>query len=407
MKNIKNDFPILKTKFNGKPLIFLDNAATSQKPQSVIDTVKEFYESYNSNIHRGIYHIAEKATEKYGETRKIVANFINAKNNSEIIFTSGTTEAINLVAFSWGNQNLRKGDNIITTISEHHSNFVPWQQLAKRKKAQFLVSPVTKEGAIDQTSLIKLISKKTKLVAIPFASNVLGNIHPVRTIIQKIKNKNPKVRVLIDGAQAAPHLKINVRSIDCDFFAFSGHKMLGPSGTGVLYARQEILESMPPFITGGHMIKNVDTQKATFNDLPWKFEAGTQNVAGVIGLGAAINYLNRISMKKVRKYLEDLTEYALAQLNTIPGITIYGIANPKKRVSTFAFNIKGVHSHDLAQVLGDNNICIRAGHHCAIPLHHFLGITDSARASFYIYNTKQEVDELKIRIVQAKKLIAG
>jgi len=396
-----------KTKFNGKPLIFLDNAATSQKPQSVIDTVKEFYESYNSNIHRGIYHIAEKATEKYGETRKIVANFINAKNNSEIIFTSGTTEAINLVAFSWGNQNLRKGDNIITTISEHHSNFVPWQQLAKRKKAQFLVSPVTKEGAIDQTSLIKLISKKTKLVAIPFASNVLGNIHPVRTIIQKIKNKNPKVRVLIDGAQAAPHLKINVRSIDCDFFAFSGHKMLGPSGTGVLYARQEILESMPPFITGGHMIKNVDTQKATFNDLPWKFEAGTQNVAGVIGLGAAINYLNRISMKKVRKYLEDLTEYALAQLNTIPGITIYGIANPKKRVSTFAFNIKGVHSHDLAQVLGDNNICIRAGHHCAIPLHHFLGITDSARASFYIYNTKQEVDELKIRIVQAKKLIAG
>ncbi|KKQ76419.1 MAG: Cysteine desulfurase, partial [Parcubacteria group bacterium GW2011_GWC1_38_6] len=405
--NIKNDFPILKTKFNGKPLIFLDNAATSQKPQSVIDTVKEFYESYNSNIHRGIYHIAEKATEKYGETRKIVANFINAKNNSEIIFTSGTTEAINLVAFSWGNQNLRKGDNIITTISEHHSNFVPWQQLAKRKKAQFLVSPVTKEGAIDQTSLIKLISKKTKLVAIPFASNVLGNIHPVRTIIQKIKNKNPKVRVLIDGAQAAPHLKINVRSIDCDFFAFSGHKMLGPSGTGVLYARQEILESMPPFITGGHMIKNVDTQKATFNDLPWKFEAGTQNVAGVIGLGAAINYLNRISMKKVRKYLEDLTEYALAQLNTIPGITIYGIANPKKRVSTFAFNIKGVHSHDLAQVLGDNNICIRAGHHCAIPLHHFLGITDSARASFYIYNTKQEVDELKIRIVQAKKLIAG
>lgn len=405
-KTIRKDFPILKTKAKGKTLVFLDNAATSQKPKAVIQTIKEFYESYNSNIHRGVYYIAEKATERYENTRSLVADFIGAKNSSEIIFTSGTTEAINLVAFAWGEQNIQKGDEIITTIAEHHSNFVPWQQLAKRKNAKFIVSSILPDGTIDQNTLIKNVSKKTKIIAIALASNMLGVINPVRTIIQKIKEKNPKTKVVVDAAQAAPHLKINVQQLGCDFLAFSGHKMLGPNGIGVLYAKKDILEGIPPFLTGGHMIKSVNTKETSFNNIPWKFEAGTQNIAGVIGLGAAINYLEKLSFPRIKKYLETLTKYALRELQAIAGLEIYGTKDAKKRISTIAFNVKGIHSHDLSQILGDQNICIRSGHHCTMPLHHYLGLTDSARASFYIYNTEEEVDKLVSGIIKAKKLFS-
>ena len=405
IEKIRNDFPILKTKTKGKPLIFLDNASTSQKPAIVIRAVDEFYKKYNSNIHRGLYGIAERATKEYEETRKVVADFIGAKDSAEIIFTSGTTEAVNLTAFSWGEKNVKRGDNIITTVSEHHSNFVPWQQLAKRKKANFLVSPILADGTIDQNSLLKLITNKAKLIAITYISNVLGTINPIGSIIQAIRKKNKNAKILIDGAQAVPHLPINVKLLDCDFLVFSGHKMLGPNGIGTLYAKREILENMPPFLYGGHMVKAVNIKDAAFNDVPWKFEAGTQNIAGVIGLKTAINYLKSVPDKETSRYLQEIAQYAVAQLLTIPGIIIYGKTGGKGRIGTVSFNIKGAHPHDLAQILGNNNICVRAGHHCAMPLHRALGIASSIRASFYIYNTKEEVEILKKTLLKARRIL--
>ena len=406
MRNIRNDFPILKTKIKNKPLIFLDNAATSQKPKEVIEAVADFYRTYNSNIYRGIYKIAEKATKEYEKTRKSVAQFIGTKDSSEIIFTSGTTESINLAALSWGEKNVRPGDDIITTVAEHHSNFVPWQQLAKRKRANFLVAPISQDGQIDLSALLKLVSKKTRLVALSYVSNVLGTINPVKKIIQEIRNRDPKIKILIDGAQAVPYFSVDVKDIDCDFFAFSGHKMLGPDGIGVLYAKKTILNDMPPMLTGGHMIKDVSIKNTLFNDIPWRFEAGTRNIAGTIGLGSAINYINNVSLKRINIYLQELTKYALSRLQAIPGLTIYGPQSHKERISLASFNIKGVHPHDLAQFLDRDNICIRAGHHCALPLHRSLGIEASARASFYAYNTQKEVDALVNGLIKAKKFFS-
>ncbi len=402
-KKVRKDFPIFERKIRGKPLIYLDSAATSQKPNSVIEAISDFYRNYNANIHRGIYQIAEEATKAYEQVREKTAKFIGAKSSSEIIFTRNTTESINLVAYTFGRENLKSGDNVIVTLMEHHSNFVPWQELCKRKGARFLAAEITKEGKLDLDKFLKLIDKKTKLIALAHISNMLGTINPIEEIIRRVKKKNRDVKVLVDGAQGIAHLKVDVAALDCDFYAFSSHKMLGPTCVGVLFVKKDILETLPPFLTGGHMVKAVSVKETIFNDLPWRFEAGTQNIAGVIGLGKAIDYLEKISLKEIKGYLKNLTAYALTELGSIEGIEIYGPKNPKERASLISFNLRGAHPHDLAQFLDRENIAVRAGHHCALPLHHFFGIDASLRASFYIYNLKEEVDKLKEALVEAKK----
>ncbi len=406
-RSIKKDFPIVGKKINGKPLVFLDSASTSQKPRQVLEKVREFYENYNANIHRGVYAISEKATEEYEHVRTKVADLIGAQDPQEIVFTRGTTESVNLVAYTWGEANVKRGDNIVTTIMEHHSNFVPWQEVCKKKGAQFRVAPITKHGVLDLPKLYHLVDKRTKLVAFTHASNMLGTIHPAALITRKIKTRNKNVTILIDGAQAVPHLAVDVQKLGCDFYVFSGHKMLAPTGVGVLWARKELLEEMPPFLTGGHMIIEVTTKYARWNDVPYKFEAGTQHIAGVIGLGAAIDYLTILGMAKVRQHEMELTRYAFSKLLRFPGIEIYGPTNIKNRTGVISFNIRDIHSHDLASFLDEKGIAIRAGHHCTMPLHReALGIEASARVSFYIYNTKEEIDRLVEGLYKAKKILA-
>lgn len=406
LKKLKKDFPIFKKKVNGKKLVYLDSTATSQKPRQVIEKLKEYYERYNANIHRAVYTIGERATQEYEDVRVKVADFIVASSPEEIVFTKGATEAINLVAYTWGEVNVRRGDNVVTTIMEHHSNFVPWQRLCKKRGAEFRVAPLTKEGKLDLKKFYSLVNKRTKLVAVTHASNMLGTINPVADITKKVKTKNRNTKVLIDGVQAVPHMPANVQKIGCDFYAFSGHKMLGPTGVGVLWARREILEEMPPFLTGGHMINEVTVENSTWNEVPHKFEAGTQNIAQVVGLGAAIDYLQKIGMRNVYRHEDELTRYALSRFKKIKGLELYGPKNARDRVGTISFNIKGVHSHDIAQIVAEEGICIRAGHHCTMPLHLYLGIDASARASFYIYNTKEDVDKLVKALLKAKKILA-
>jgi cysteine desulfurase/selenocysteine lyase len=387
---IREDFPILKRKFYGKQLIYFDNAATSQKPKQVIEAIKRYYEEQNANIHRGIYALSEEATQLYENSKRKVAKFINAQRWEEIIYTRNTTESINLIAYTWGRKNLKKGDNIVLTVMEHHSNLVPWQLLSQEKKIKLRFIDIDDEGLLRLDQAEKLIDENTKLVSVTHVSNVLGTINPVKEI-GKIAHEKGAL-FLVDGAQSTPHMPVDVRNIDADFFAFSGHKMLGPMGIGVLYGKREILEKMSPFLGGGDMIKQCSLAGCSWNDLPWKFEAGTSNVEGAIGLSAAIDYLNSLGMESIREHEEQLTKYALEQMSDIKDIKIYGPKDTKLRGGVISFNLGNIHPHDLASFLDAEGIAIRAGHHCAEPLMIRLGVTATARASFYIYNKKDEID---------------
>ncbi|MCS7123697.1 MAG: cysteine desulfurase [Candidatus Aenigmarchaeota archaeon] len=387
---IKKDFPILKRKINGKRLIYLDNAATTQKPIQVIKAIEDFYKKHNANILRSIHTLGEEATEMFEDSRKKIAKFINAKKE-EIIFVKNTTEAINLVAYSYGRK--IKDGNIVTTIMEHHSNFVPWQYLCKTKNLEFRVVDINEEYFLNNDELNSKIDRNTKVVAFTNASNVLGTINDVKEIC-KTAHENNAIAV-VDAAQSVPHLKIDVKDIDCDFLAFSAHKMLGPTGVGILYGKREILEEMEPFLMGGEMIKEVSINETKWNDLPHKFEAGTPNIADVIGFGKAIEYLEKIGMKKIRKHDKKLTKYALEKLNN-DKIIIYGPKDVEKRVGLVSFNIKNVHSHDVADMLDKKfGIAVRSGHACAMPLMSRLKISSIVRASFYIYNDEKDIDALK------------
>ena len=399
---IKKDFPIYRHQPN---LVYLDTTATSLKPQQVIDKENEYYTKYSANIFRGIYKISEKATEEYEKVREKIAHFIGAKSAGEIVFVRNATEAINLVAAGVG-KTLKTGDEIVTTIMEHHSNFVPWQQRALKKHIAYHVSRITSEGKLDEKDLLGKINNKTRMVAFTHVSNVLGTINPVKTLIKKIKAKNPHCLILVDGAQAAAHFKIDVRDLGCDFYVFSSHKMLGPTGVGVLWGRYELLDNMNPYQYGGEMISAVYVDRTEFKDPPHKFEAGTPHIAGVIGLGAAIDYLRVLGMDKVRQHEIEMTSYALKLLRSLKGLKIYGPQNPENRGGVIAFTIERIHAHDIAQILDSNNICIRAGHHCAMPLHLSLDVASTARASFYVYTTKEDIDALVKGLKRVQEIFA-
>jgi cysteine desulfurase / selenocysteine lyase len=403
IEKTKKDFPILDQKMNGQRLVYLDNAATTQKPKKVIDTISEFYEKYNANTHRGIYQLSEKATFLYEEAREKVRAFIGAEKTEEVIFTRGTTESINLVAYSWGRKNIEKGDEILLTAMEHHSNIVPWQLLAKEKGAILKFIPVNKSGELIIEDIDQYFTKRTKLLALIHVSNALGVVNPVKQIIAKAHTKN--VPVLLDGAQSVPHMPVNVQDLDCDFFAFSGHKMLGPTGIGALYVREDILEEMPPFLSGGSMIREVTMEDTQFEDLPIKFEAGTMPIAQVIGLGAAIDYLNSIGMEEIWKHEQEIVNYALDKVRAIDGVTVYGPEEKVERSGVVSFAIDGVHPHDTASILDEAGVAIRAGHHCTQPLLRAIGTETTARASFYIYNDKKDVDQLVEAINKAIKIL--
>ncbi len=394
---IRQDFPILSRYLkNGKKLVYLDNAATTQKPIQVIDAIYKYYSEYNSNIHRAVYQIADEATEEYERTRESIRKFINAKYVEEIIFTRNTTESLNLIAYSWGKKNIKKGDKIILTDYEHHSNIVPWQMLCEQQGAKIKYVDTDENGYLNIDSFLNLLKEKksekekTKVVSLSHMSNVLGTIHPVKNIIKIAHEKN--IPVVLDGAQSVPHMKTDVQDVDCDFLAFSAHKMLGPTGVGVLYVKREILESMPPFITGGDMIKEVHKYSTVFNDLPYKFEGGTPNIADVIGFNAALNYLEKIGMGNIREHEKELGKYMYDNIKDIKDIKIYGPQNIDDRGGLFSFNIEGIHPHDCATILNDFGVAIRSGHHCAQVLMEKLDIIASSRASLYIYNTKEEID---------------
>ena len=395
---IRKDFPILKRKVHGKPLVYLDNAATSQKPKQVIDAIDYYYKNYNANVHRSIHQLGEEATAKFEEAHKKIAKFINADSYQNIVLTKNTTESLNLVAYSL-TAGLKIGDEIVISQMEHHSNFVPWQQLAKLRGLKLKFIKVNQEGNLDENSMKENISNKTKIVSLTHVSNVLGTINPIKDIT-KIAHDNGAIMV-VDGAQSVPHMPIDVKKLDVDFYAFSGHKMLGPTGVGVLYGRKELLERMQPFLYGGEMIREVRFDDTKFNDLPWKFEAGTPNIVEGIGLGVAIDYLNKVGMDKIYKRDKELVEYSMKKLKEIEGITIYG---PKERGAVVSFNVDKIHAHDVSQILDSEGVAIRAGHHCAMPLHSVLGINSSARASFYLYNTEKEIDVFIKAIHKVKKV---
>ncbi len=401
VKKIKEDFPIFQRKINGKDLVYLDSTATSQKPIQVIKAIENFYSNYCANVHRGVYTLAEEATLAYEESRKEIARFINAKSYEEILFVRNATEAINLVAYSWGRKNVSKDDRILITQMEHHSNIVPWQILCKEKGAKLDYIGITDEGLLDKKDFYK-IDKPLKLFAFTHVSNTLGTINPVKELTKMAHEAG--ALVLIDGAQSVPHMPVNVREINCDFLAFSGHKMLGPMGIGVLYAKREILEEMEPFLTGGEMIKEVDFHYSTWNDLPWKYEAGTPNVEGGIALGEAVRYLNAIGMDKIREHEKLLVKYALEKLQEMKGLTIYGPKNSEIRGGVISFNIEGAHAHDVASILDQEGIQIRAGHHCAKLVMKKYNVPAMARASFYIYNDYEDIDKLYDALLLVKKI---
>ena len=401
---IRKDFPILQRKVrNDKNLVYLDNAATTQKPIQVINAITDFYTNHNSNIHRAVHALAEEATEAYEVTRDKIAKFLNIADRQEIVFVRGTTEAINLVAYAWGRQNIKEGDVIVTTEYEHHSNIVPWQLLTQEKKAKLEYIAIDDNGELILDQLDQyLATGKVKLVTVSQMSNVLGTITDVAAVVAKCKKAG--VRVLIDGAQSVPHMKVDLSTLGCDFFAFSGHKMLGPTGVGVLWAKKELLEQMAPFHGGGDMIREVHKYETTWNDLPYKFEAGTPNIADVIGFAAAIDYLNNIGMDYVRAHEIEITKYALDKLSKINGIKLYGTSDMSKRGGVISFNFADIHPHDLATIIDEDGIAIRSGHHCAQVLMEKLDIAATSRASFYIYNTKEEVDALINSLSRAARL---
>ena len=393
-ESLRNDFPVLKRKVrDGKKLVYLDNAATTQKPIQVIDAISDYYKNNNSNIHRAVHALAEESTEAFEQTRDKVAEFLNIKNSQEIIFVKGTTEAINLVANAWGRDNVKEGDIIVTTEYEHHSNIVPWQLLTQDKKAQLKYIDIDDNGELMIDQLDEYLSTgKVKLVTFSHMSNVLGTITPVKEIISKCKNAG--VKTLIDGAQAVPHMKVDLTELDCDFYAFSAHKMLGPTGVGVLWAKKEILEKMTPYQGGGDMIREVHKYETTWNDLPYKFEAGTPNIADVIGFKTAIEYLQKIGMENIRNHELELTKYALEQMEKVQGITLYGAKEPEKRGGVVSFNFNDVHPHDVGTIIDKDGVAIRSGHYCAQVLMEKLNVAATNRASFYIYTTKEEIDVL-------------
>jgi cysteine desulfurase/selenocysteine lyase len=391
-------------KINDKPLIYLDSTASSQKPVCVIEAMDDYYRNYNANVHRGIYQMSEKASAAYEDARKRIARFVNAKSWREIIFTRNATESINLVAYSWGLTNLKVGDVIITSEIEHHANIIPWQQLAAKTGATVKYIPVDSQGYLDMETFANWLTPAVKLVAITQMSNVLGTIPPIEDMIRQAHEVG--ALVLIDGAQSVPHLPVDVQNLDCDFLAFSSHKMLGPTGLGVLWARRNILADMPPFMTGGDMIKRVTFEGAEWNDLPWKFEAGTPAIAEVIGLGVAVDYLNQLGMSNIRQHEIELTGYALEKLNQVEGLRIYGPQDSHQRGGAVSFTMGNIHPHDIAAVLDGEGIAVRAGHHCAMPLHDKLGLTATTRASFYVYNTTADVDRLVEGLDKARELLA-
>jgi cysteine desulfurase / selenocysteine lyase len=399
---IRQQFPILNRGVKGNPLVYLDNAATSQKPQSVIDALVNYYTTYNANIHRGIHTLAEEATAAFEATRDAARQFINAASREEIIFTRGTTEGINLVAWTWGRQNIKAGDEIIVSEMEHHSNIVPWQVLCEEKNAVLKVIPVTPSGELKMEEYEKLLGPKTKMVSIVHVSNALGTVNPVKKIIDMAHRVN--ALVLVDGAQSSVHLDIDVQHLDCDFFAFSSHKLYGPTGVGVLYGKKQLLESMPVFQGGGEMIKEVTMQKTVYNDLPYKYEAGTPNIADTIAFKTALDFIAETGKERIRRHENELLSYATAALEQIPGLQIIGQA--REKISLVSFVIKNIHPQDIGILLDNRGIAVRTGHHCVEPLMRCYGIPGTTRASFAVYNTKEEIDELVKGLEKAIRLLA-
>src|SRR5690625_4768848 len=398
VKSIREQFPILDQEVNGHPLVYLDSTATAQKPISVIEAVNKYYREDNSNVHRGVHTLGTRATDQYEGAREKVRRFINANSSAEIIFNRGTTSALNIVAQSYGRANVSEGDEIVLTEMEHHSNLIPWQQVAKATGAKLKFIPLQQDGTIRIDDVRATVTEQTKIVAIAHVSNVLGTVNPIKEIA-KIAHEHGAV-IVVDGAQGAPHLKVDVQDLNCDFYAFSGHKMCAPTGIGVLYGKRELLEEMEPVEFGGEMIDFVDLYDSTWKELPWKFEGGTPIIAGAVGLKAAIDYLEKIGLDNIASHEQKLVEYALEQVKTLDGIELYG---PKERAGLITFNLADVHPHDTATVLDTEGIAIRAGHHCAQPLMKWLDVTATARASFYLYNTEEDVDRFIAGLKKAKE----
>jgi len=396
----RRDFPILSRTVHGKPLVYLDNGATSQKPQVVIDTLSRYYREENANIHRGVHYLSEWATAAYEEARQKIQAFINAGHKEEIIFVRGTTEAVNLVAQSYGRSSLKPGDEIVVSAMEHHSNIVPWQMLREQSGARLRVIPINHDGELVLDEYRRLLNDKTKLVSVTHVSNALGTVVPVREIVSAAHERG--IPVMLDGAQAVPHLKVDVQALGCDFYAFSGHKMFGPTGVGVLYGRRELLEQMPPYQGGGDMISLVTFEKTHYNVLPYKFEAGTPNIAGGIGLGAAVDYLRGLEWDQVAAHEEELLTYATEKLTAIDGLRIIGTAKHKAGVISFVFD--DIHAHDVGTILDEEGVAVRAGHHCAMPVMQRFGVPATTRASFALYNTREEIDVLASAILKALKV---
>jgi cysteine desulfurase / selenocysteine lyase len=402
VERIRRDFPILSREVRGKKLVYLDNAATSQKPQAVIDALSRYYEEGNANVHRGVHFLSEHATAEHERARKLAQRFINAAHAAQIIFVRGTTEAINLVAQTYGRANISQGDEVLITAMEHHSNIVPWQLLCDEKCAKLRVAPINDNGELMLAEFEKLLGPRTKILALAHVSNALGTVNPLARIIAMAHDKG--IPVLVDGAQAVPHMKVDVRALDCDFYAFSSHKMFGPLGIGVLYGKTALLEAMPPYQGGGDMISSVTFEKTLYNKLPFKFEAGTPDVSGAIAMGAAIEYINQIGIENVAAYEHELLDYARHKISSIPGVRLIGTA--KERAAVVSFVLDGVHPHDIGTILDQEGIAIRTGHHCAQPIMQRFGIPATARASFALYNTKEEVDALVRGILKVKEVFA-
>jgi len=402
VERVRADFPILQQKVHAKPLVYLDNAATSQKPRAVIEAITRYYEGTNANIHRGVHFLSEHATEEYEAGRRVAQGFLNAASPSEIIFVRGTTEGINLVAQSYGRAHIQAGDEILITDMEHHSNIVPWQILCDERSAKLRVAPINDRGELILEDFANLLGPKTKLVAVTHVSNALGTINPIRRIVEMAHGRG--VPVLVDGAQAVPHLKVDVQALDCDFYAFSGHKVYGPTGIGVLYGKAALLDAMPPYQGGGDMIISVSFEKTIYNKLPYKFEAGTPDIAGVIGLGAALKYVEGLGIENIGAYENEVVSYATAAVSAIPGIRLIGTA--REKASVLSFVLDNIHPHDIGTILDQEGIAIRTGHHCSQPVMKRFGIAATARASFAVYNTKDEADALVRGIEKVREVFA-
>lgn len=401
VSDIRKDFPVLSQKVYNKPLIYLDNAATTQKPVQVFNAVEEIYKKYNSNIHRGVHYLSEVCTTKHEETRQYIADYINAASSSEIVFTRGTTESVNLVANGFAEKFINDGDEILVTEMEHHSNFVPWQMLCEKKNARLVVLKFEEDGSISVEKLKELLTNKTKIIAITHVSNVLGTINPVKEITEIAHSQD--VPVLVDAAQSIQHMDIDVQDLDCDFLAFSGHKIYGPTGIGVLYGKENWLDKLPPYQYGGEMIENVSIEKTSFNELPLKFEAGTPNYIGAIGMGAALKYIEKTGIEAIAKYEQEVYDYAIERLRVIKDIQFFGTA--KKKISVISFNIKGLHPYDVGTLIDKNGIAVRTGNHCAEPIMRHYGINGTIRASFAMYNTKEEAGKLAENLDKASKIL--